>query len=167
MSALRIALLDRTEGGYSRELETALRASGHETRLFGDRAIPVAEALLGRRGFTPALSHIPPTVFELLRGEFDLVHSFSAPDAAAAFAWRRMSGRPIVFTCTEVLERGTLADGRLRFASIAGAFEDSDAVVAASDKIRNAAERWLACSPEVIAAGDGNGYGRVYGALVA
>lgn len=162
MSALRIALLDHTEGTYSRELELALRAAGHAPRLLGQRAVPPVEALLRRRGFTPAVSHVPRTVLELLRGDFDLAHAFSAPDAAAALAWRRVSGRPAVYTCTETLDRETLADGRLRLWALAQAIEDADAVAAASDEVRTAVERWFACSPTVIAAGDAAAYEGLY-----
>ena len=165
MSALRIALLDRTDSGYSRELETALRAAGHEPRLLGDRAIPAAEALLRRRGFTPALSHVPPAALQLVRGDFDVAHAFSGPDSAAALAWRRVSRRPVVFTWTEVPDRGTVADARLRLATLARAVEESDAVTAATEEILRAVERWFACSPAVVAARDAAVYGQLYARL--
>ncbi|MGH2839035.1 MAG: hypothetical protein ACRDJY_11910, partial [Thermoleophilaceae bacterium] len=106
--------------GYSRELDDALRAGGHEPRHFGDLTVPAVEGVLRRRGFTPALSHIPRALAELLRAEFDVVHAFTAADAAVALAWRRMRGAPAVFTCTEVVDRSTLASGRLRLATLGG-----------------------------------------------
>jgi hypothetical protein len=163
VSPLRIALLDQTGGRYSRELEAALNKFGHDARLVGDRTVPAVETLLRRRGFTPALSHVPPTVFGLVRGEFDLAHAFSAPDAVAAFAWRRVSGCPVVFTCTEIPDRATVAHGRLRLATFRRAVEESQGVVAASEEIRAAVERWFACTPPVIAAGDAAAYARLYG----
>jgi hypothetical protein len=166
VSALRIALLDHSESVHSRELETALRAVGHEPQLVGAATVPALEELLRRRGFTPALPYVPRAATELLRGEFDLAHAFSAPDAAAALAWRRVSGRPAVYTCTETLDRETLADARLRLWTLARALEDSDAIVAATDAIRESAERWFACSPAVIAA-DAAAYERLYRELLA
>ena len=138
MSTLRLALLDHTEGAYSRELEAALRGDGHDMRLLGQRAAGPVEALLRRRGFTSALSHIPPAVSELLHGEFDLVHAFSAPDAVAALAWRRVSKRPVVFTCTETLSRATVADRRLRLRLLDAAVTASDAVLALDDAAAHA-----------------------------
>lgn len=163
MSALRIALLDHTGGEYSRELEAALRAAGHDPRLVGDLTVPAAEAVLRRRGFTHALSHVPRAVAELLRGNFDVAHAFTAPDATAALAWRRMGGGPVVFTCTEILDRGGLANGRLRLSTLERALEDSDALIAADDDIRAGIESWFARSPaEVLAPGDAAAHERVY-----
>jgi hypothetical protein len=162
VSALRIALLDHSEGAYSRELEGALRAAGHAPRLIGPRSAGPIETLLGRRGFTPALSHTPRATFELLHGEFDLAHAFTAPDAAAALAWRRVRGRPAVFTCTEMLDRGTVADRRLRLWSLTRAIEDADAVAAATDGIGQSFDRWFACSPVVVPGGDAGAYERLY-----
>lgn len=168
MSALRIALLDHTAGAYSRELCDALRAAGHEPRLVGDLSVPAAESVLTGRGFTPALSHVPRAALELLRAELDVAHAFTAPDAAAALGWRRMRGGPAVFTCTEVLDRGTLADGRLRLAALGRAIEETDALIAADDDVSAAVERWFARSPQdVLAAGDAAAHERLYRELLA
>lgn len=167
MSSLRVALLDHTGGRYAQELETMLRVAGHEPRLFGSRAVPALEALLRRRGFTPSLSHVPATVLGLLRGEFDVAHAFTAPDAGAAHVWRRATRGPAVFTCIEALERGTLANGRLRLSLLTRAVEESDAVTAASEEVRGAMERWLAHTPPVLPAADAAGYERLYRGRIA
>ena len=168
MSALRIALLDHTGGAYSRELDAALRTAGHEPSPVGDLAVAAAEAVLGRRGFTPALSHVPRAAAELLRGGFDVAHAFTAPDAAAALAWRRLGGGPAVFTCTEALGRGALANGRLRLPLLERAIENTDALVASGEDVRAAIERWFARSPdEVLAAGDAAAHDRLYRELLA
>jgi hypothetical protein len=164
MTARRVALLDHTQGAYSEKLEAALRADGHAVKLLGEHSIGPVEALLRRRGFTPALSHVPLTVLELLRGTFDIAHAFTGPDAAAALAWRRVHGRPVVFTCTETLDRETLADRRLRLRTLEQGIDDTDAAVAASDDARKAVERWFACSLTVIAADDAGAYARLYDA---
>jgi hypothetical protein len=166
VNALRIALLDHTQSAYSRELASGLRAAGHEPRLLAPASKPAVEALLRRRGFTPALSHVPRAVAELMRGEFDLAHAFSAPDAAAALAWRGMRARPAVFTLTEPVDRAAVADGRLRVWTLARAIEESDALVAATDAIGASIERWFACSPAVIGAGDAARHERRYRELL-
>ena len=168
MSALRIALLDHAEGAYSRDLAETLRAAGHDPHLIGGFTVPAAEALLRRRGFTPALSHVPRAVAVLLGGEFDVAHAFTAPDAVAALAWRQVRGGSTVFTCTEAVDRGALANGRLRLSTLEMAVEDTDALVAAGDDVRTAIERWFARSPEeVLAAGDAAAHERLYRALIA
>lgn len=163
MSGLRVALLDQERGGYSRALEAALRGAGHESRLVSVRPVGPVEAVLRRRGFTPGLSPVAGVVLELLRGGFDAAHAFSVPDAAAAHAWRRVTGRPSVFTCTEVLDRATLANGRLRLELLTRAIEESDALTAASEDVRGAMELWLACSPPVLRPDDAAAHERLYG----
>jgi len=167
VSALRIALLDQSESAHSRQLEAALRAAGHEPYLVGASTVAALEELLRRRGFTQALSHLPRAAADLLRGEFDVAHAFSATDATAALPWRRMRGRPVVFTCTAPLDRAGLADGRLRLWTLAKAVEESDALVAPTDAIRISVERWFACSPGLIAAADAAAHERLYRELLA
>jgi hypothetical protein len=166
VSGYRIALVDHDAGANSRGLADALQRAGHDARLVAHRGVPAAEALARRRGFTAGLSSVPQAVLELRRGDFDIAHAFSAPDAAAAFVWRRAAGGPVVFTCTESLGRGTVADGRLRLATLAKAIEDSDALAAASEEVRSAVERWFARSPPVIPPDDADAYLRLYGAAL-
>lgn len=162
MSALRIALLDHARGDYSSELAGALRAAGHDATLIAAQALQPAEMVLERRGFMPGLSGVPAGVLELVRGEYDVAHAFTVRDAAAALLWRRLAGRPVVFTCTEPIDRATVADARLRLAALTGAFEQTQAAVAADERVRASVERWLALSPPVIVAGDAAAYDRLY-----
>lgn len=166
MSALRIALLDVVGGSYARELRHTLSAAGHEAILLGSHSIAPAEALLRRRGFTSNLSHVPGAVWDLTTGEYDIVHTFTPPDAVAAMAWRGVTGRPVVFTCSEMLDRATVADARLRLASLVRAIEDSEAVAAANDAVRERLDRWFARSAEVLGAGDAAGHERLYRRLL-
>jgi hypothetical protein len=167
VSALRVALLDHNEDGYARELATALRAAGHEPPLLGSHAVAPLEALLRRRGFTEPLSHVPPAVAALARGEFDVAHAFTAPDAAAAIAWRRLSGCPVVFTCVVPPTRATVSDRRLRLWALARAVEESDALISGSEDARAGLDRWFATSPEVLAASDASAHERLYRKLLA
>lgn len=167
MNALRIALLDVMSGSYARELRYTLSEAGHDAILLGSHSIETVETLLRRRGFTSNLSHVLGAVRELMTGGYGIVHTFTPPDAVAAMAWRRLSRRPVVFTCTELLDRATVADTRLRLASLAHAIEDSNAVVAADPEIRERLDRWFARSPEVLAAGDALGHERLYRRLLA
>lgn len=167
MSGLRVALLDGDGSEYSRDLESALRREGCQASRVESSSLPPLESLLRRRGFTPALTRVPLAVAELLRGEFDLAHAFSAPDAVAALACKRVRGCPVVFTCTEALDRGTVADARLRVWTLAQALAGSDAIVAATDSIQESVERWLAYLPSVIAADDAVAHERLYRELLA
>ena len=162
MSALRIALLDHGRGDYSNELAGALRAAGHDATQIATEALRPIEMVLERRGFMPGLSGVPPAAFELLRGDYDAAHAFTVRDVAAALLWRRLSGRPVVFTCTDPINRATVADTRLRFTAITSAFEQTQAAVAGDERVHASVERWLALSLPVIAADDAPAYERLY-----
>lgn len=155
MTHPRVALIDDTPaGGPALELSRALGEAGVDVQLIGPPAITAIEGLLARRGFTPRLTAVPGAVALLARGRFDVAHAFSPAAAAAAHAWRRVTGRPVVFTCTEVLDRGNVANARLRLALLRAAVEDSDAVLAASEPVRAGLDRWMALDPAVPAAAD-------------
>jgi len=125
------------------------------------------DPLLEHRGFTTPLAHLPFTLGALLRGHYDVAHAFSPQDAYAALLWRHSSGRPVVFSCAEPIEREQLSNGRLRLRFLRTALEESDAVIVHDDAARAAAWRWLALEPPVIAAGDGAGHEQLYRSLLA
>lgn len=158
---MRIALID--DGGVD-GLADALRAAGRDVTVV--RAAPVAavDALLSRRGFTGPLSHAPALVAHLRAGGFDVAHAFTAVDAAAAQAWRRLGGGRVVFTCRETLGRESVADRRLRLAALSRAVERSDAVAAASEPVRASLSRWLAVDAPVVDPGDAAAQLRLYDA---
>jgi hypothetical protein len=130
----------------------------------GNDVLSKADAVLRRRGFTRPLAHIPVTVASLLAGRYELAHAFTPSDAVAALAWRRRTGRPVVFTCTERLNRANLADGRLRLWLLRRATEEPDAVLAATPVIAASMQRWLALDAPVL---DAAGLERLYGELLA
>ena len=80
---------------------------------------------------------------------------------------RHSSGRPVVFSCAEPIEREQLSNGRLRLRFLRTALEESDAVIVHDDAACAAAWRWLALEPPVIAAGDGAGHEQLYRSLLA
>jgi hypothetical protein len=127
----------------------------------GDGAL---DRLLGRRGFTRPLAHVPVTVARLLAGRYELAHAFTPSDAVAALAWRRRTGQPVVFTCTETLNRANVADGRLRLSFLRRATEEPDAVLAATPEVAASMRRWLAIDAPVL---DAPGIQRLYGELLA
>jgi hypothetical protein len=167
VSALRVALLDHAGSHHADALASALRAEGHEPRLLGSRAIAPVDALLSRRGFTSPLSHVPFAATALARGGYDLAHAFSAPDAAAALAWRRLVGRPVVFTCVDVLTRRTASDRRLRLALLQAALEQADAVIAADERVQSGLIRWFALDAPVLGSADLAAHARLYRELLA
>jgi len=187
---LRIALLHHDlasppRGGAERmvlDVAAGLRERGHEPVVLSSHQAPSQRALedgvavlrvprlpegpLHRRGFTGPLTHLPLTRRALNRGDFDLAHAFSAPAAAAALCWKRATGRPVVFTCAEPIDRSRLADRRLRLRLLSAAIEDSEAVIAADADISEALWRWMATEAPVIEPGDGLGHERLYRRLL-
>jgi hypothetical protein len=122
------------------------------------------DALLRRRGFTQPLVHVPFTCASLVVGRFDIAHAYTPSDAVAALAWRRRSGRPVVFTGTEVLSRANVADARLRLSTLRRATEETDAVLASTPEVAASMSRWLAIDAPVLDEGE---LERLYGDLLA
>jgi len=160
VTSLSIALVHHGDDACVDELADALRELGHRVAVVRPRALP--EGLLRGRGFTGPLTHLPLATATLLRGRFDLAHAFSAPDALAALAWRRVTGKPVVVTTLEVLDRAHLADRRLRLALLRASVEDPDAVLAADDQARDALWRWMTVEAAVVDPRDGAAQVRRY-----
>jgi hypothetical protein len=157
---VKVALVDHTAGGATRELAEALRAD-----LVAARGAPGAEALLRKRGFTAALTHVPLAVAALARGGYDVAHAFTPTDALAALTWRRVhGGGVVVYTLAGPVGRDTLADRRLALRLLERALAEGDAVLAADDAARDAARRWLALDVPVL---DAAGHERLYRELLA
>jgi hypothetical protein len=143
-------------------LADGLRSAGHDAVVLGETT-PRVDALLQRRGFTPSLGHLPRAGVAIARGRFDVVHAFTAPDAALA---AMMAGPRVVFTCVETLDRSNVADARLRLQLLQRAVERSDAVVVPGARERDAMRRWLAVEAEVLDPADVPGHERLYSDLV-
>ena len=162
MTPIRVALLDHTGGEHARDLAAALRDAGHQPDVIAPPPVAPVETLLRKRGFTRPLSVVPRTAAALWRGGYDVAHAFTALDAVVALAWRRMASGPVVFTCTETLDRATVADARLRLWSLERATEESDALLAASEPVRAAMARWLALDVPAVDARDAARHERLY-----
>jgi hypothetical protein len=161
----RVALLDHRDEYYAAELAGALRRVGVETTAIGPSAAArAAERLLARRGFAYGVAHVAPVTARLLSGDCEIAHALSPPDAVAALGWRRVTRRPVVFTCTEILDRTVVSHGRLRLHMLERATQDADAVLAADAEVAASMERWLAIDAAVL---DASGYARLYGELLA
>jgi hypothetical protein len=129
--------------------------------------LALADRLLSRRGFTGPLAAVPPAVGALLAARYDLAHSFTATDALAALAWRRVTKRPVVHTCLEPVERAGLADRRLRLSLLRRSVEDTDAVLAPSRETQEALLHWLLVEATLLPPDDGASHERLYRELVA
>jgi len=166
VTPLRVALVHHGQGvSHAHDLAASVRELGHEAHVIGGRPTAL-DALLGWRGFTTPLAHVPATLRELARGGYDIAHAFSPQDAYAALLWRRRSGRPVVFSCTEPIQRERLADGRLRLRFLRTALQESDAVIVHDEEARAAAWRWLALELPVIEPSDGAEHERLYRRLL-
>ncbi len=126
----------------------------------------VADHVLERRGFEVQLRHVPATVGALLARHYDLAHAFSPTDALAAQLARKVTGRPVVFTCIEPLVRERLSDRRQRLRVLRRASENCDALTAATPASRRALERWLSLDAPVIGLNDARGHERLYRELL-
>lgn len=166
MSGMRPALLG-TGAGEAELLHVGLYALGLPSVVVRGTGtgLPVAEALLRRRGFVDGLTGVPGVVRRLTRADPALAHAFSPGDALAAALWRRRSGGPVAFTCTEVIHRANVADRRLRLELLRRALDGSDAVRSASEEVRAALERWAAVDAPVLAPGDAAGHAALYAGL--
>ncbi len=144
-------------------LAAGLRSLGHDAAIIQAARIPaLIEKPLAARGFVASAGRIPLTLGALLSGGYDVAHAFSAVDVQAGLAWRRVTGRPVIFTCVEPPTREAIADrrGRLRFTT--EAFRDADAVAAADEPTRAAIDRWLALDVPRIDIDDAAGYAALY-----
>lgn len=169
MRALRVALLGG-EADVRAELAAGLAEHGHDATghdLVLGPALGAADRLLRARGFTGALPQVALAAHVLRGADYDVAHALSPAAARGALAWRRGSGRPVVFTCSEVLDRPTLSDRRLRLDLLASALERSDAVTATTEEGAAALRRWMAVDAPVLAAGDGAAHGALYARLLA
>ena len=166
---LSVALV-HSGGGPSeraaRGLHGALRDAGHDSKLIGGAGPSVPERLLAWRGFTPCLSALPRLLRALGTDDFEMVHAFDVVAATAALVWGRRSGAPVVCTFVEALDRGTVADRRLRLRLLTAALEESDAVLAANAAARAGLLRWAAVDSPVVQPADATGHERLYRELL-
>ena len=89
-----------------------------------------------------------------------------ADRAGATLLWKRLTGRPVVFTCAQRLDRARVADRRLRLQLLTAAVQDTDALVAADALVRGDLRRWLAVDGQTIAPGDGVAHALLYQRLL-
>jgi phosphatidyl-myo-inositol alpha-mannosyltransferase len=111
------------------------------------------ERLLALRNFQPALTHLPFSYRELLRGDDDVAHAVFPTDAVAAVRWGRRTGRPVVFSNMGVPRRDALSNQRLRMAIFEQVTTQSDIVTVLSRAARDEMWRWLGVEAEVVAPG--------------
>ena len=164
---MKVALLQSSRGGHARDLGQSLRSAGAEATVLGVRPGRLPEAVLHARGFTGPLTQVPAAALRLLSGGFAVAHAFTPQDALSALWWRRVTGRPVVFTWTEPIRRENVADRRLKLALIERALIDTDAVTAVSEEIAEGARRWLAIEPIVLGPDDVAGHVQLYRAVAS
>lgn len=185
--SLRVALLHHDDaaaevGRIVRDVATGLREREHTPVVICSHRAPtrrtvedgiavirvarLPEGVLRKRGFTGPLTHLPLLLRALHVGGFDLAHAFTAVDAAAALRWRRVTGRPVVFTCAETIDRARVADTRMRLRLLSAALDGSDALVAPSEAAREALRYWMAADALTLEPSDGAGHERLYRGLL-
>ena len=161
-----VAAQTTDEVDASEQLATGLARIGHRPVLVGRKSGELGRGLLERRGFPPEVATAPGILVALARGGFDVVHAVSPIAAAVGLSAPSRRAAPLVFTCAAALRREGLADRRLRLAAVERAFWESDARLAASVEIAEAARRWFALDLEVVAPGDAGSHERVYRELL-
>lgn len=164
--------------GAVKELADALVERGHEAIVFGCHRGPwvrsveehrdvvrvrhLPETPLRARGFATPVTQIPLTLLALIEERVNVAHAFSTLDAQAALAWRRLTGKPAVFSFAEPPRRENLADRRGQMRLLSRAFQSSDAVTATDAETREAIERWLAVDVEAIEPSNAPAYEKLY-----
>jgi hypothetical protein len=121
----------------------------------------VLEAALRPRKLGEGLGHVPPAALAVRRGRFDVAHAFS-PAAALAAGGARVA----VLTFPAPVDRGGLADRRLRLATLERALAACDAVVAPDPEVQSSLRRWLAVDARVLGPADGAGHAALYAELL-
>ena len=111
------------------------------------------ERLLALRNFQTALTHLPFSYRELMRGDDELAHAFYPTDGVAAVQWGRRTGRPVVFSYMGVPRRDALSNQRLRMAIHELVTTGADAVTVLSRVARDEMWRWLGVEAEIVAPG--------------
>jgi hypothetical protein len=182
---LRVALLahDLDTMPQARELAAALRRAGQRPTVMTAHRRPTAESLddgvpvrhIGRlpelplrlRGFTGPLTQVPLTLRELMRSEYDVAQAFSPEDAVAPLAWRRRTGRAVVFSPAEPLIRERVANRRLRLRLVSAALDEADMVIAPTEESREALSRWLALDAPLVRPGDAAAHEALYRRLLS
>ena len=165
-----------------KELADGLVDRGHEAFAFGCHSGPWErlveqhrdvirvhrrpERVLNARGFVTPVSHLPMLLIAMLEERVNVVHAFTAVDAQAALAYRRLTGKPMVFSFVEPPRREDLSDRRLKLRFLTRALRGSDAITATSAETRNAVQRWLAIDAPVVEPGDASAYEALYEGLL-
>lgn len=163
---IRIALLGQRPGDELDALASGLERLDYRVDILSPRPLPLPERLLGARGFAGPLTQLPSLGYALGKGDYDVAHAFSAVDAAVALRWGQRRGRPVVFTCTEPIGRDSVADRRLRLRLLTAAVEDSNAVLAPTDAVRESLWRWFAVHAPLLDPKNASGHDQLYRRLL-
>jgi glycosyltransferase involved in cell wall biosynthesis len=106
-----------------------------------------------RRRYEPYLTHVPLSYLALLSGGYEVAHAVHPPDALAAIASKRRTGRPAVLSYMGIPDRQGLREYRRRLEIMLRAVRGCDAVVALSRHAARAFEQWLGVEARVIPPG--------------
>jgi Glycosyltransferase Family 4 len=110
--------------------------------------LPDAPLRLRKIGDRPG--RMPGALIALLRGNYDIAHAFTPQDAVVAIAWSRLTGRPAVYTQREPLTRASVADRRLKLATLRLALERPALVLAPDQAVADSVLRWMAVRVRVV-----------------
>lgn len=173
--SLRVALLSpcfwpevrRGAERFTRELADGLLAADQRPRLITSHPGPIRcstedrlpivrlprppQRRLLRRGYEPYLTHVPFSYLALRSGDDDVAHAVHPPDALAAAAWKRRTGRPALLSYMGIPDRRGLQERRGRLELTLRAIRECDAVVALSGYAADAFRYWLGYEAPVIA----------------
>lgn len=153
--------LDTHVTAIARRQNADATPAGDELRI--KTVYAVADGLMRKRGFAGGVTCIPGAVAALSKDrELGVAHAFSVVDAQAALIWRRLTGRPVVFTCLEPPSRESIASRRLLLDMTARSFRFADAVTAVSDDVASAVQRWLSLEVPVVELPDAPAYREIY-----
>ena len=173
---MRIALLQpsywpEVERGTERivhDLGTGLAGRGHDVTLITSHPGPTTRSLedgmrviRARRPPRPRplawyedhIESVPPMVWHLLRGRFDLANAFVPAYAWAAVRARRLGGPPVVFSFHGIPERSFLIARRYRIETMGATATAAAATSVLSSAAAAAFRRYLLMDPAMLPAG--------------
>ena len=173
-AGVRVALLNawywpEVQRGSERilhDLAVDLVALGHRPRIVTSHpgrpgtsvedGVPVVrswrppELLLAKRNFQEALTHLPFSYAQLLRGDDDVAHAVFPSDGLASVRWKERTGRPAVFTYMGIPQRNVVSSRRRRMQTLEHVTRGSDAVVVRTEAARDGMWRWLGVEARVV-----------------
>lgn len=145
-----VLLLSPPGDRLARGLAQTLATAGETARLLSPTVLPLIEGRLERRGYEPGASRRLSAAALVRVCAPELLHVFSAVEAAVAAQWRSRTGRPAVLSLDAIPTRQWLMARRGRLGWILAASSAGVTVAMGSPAAAHALQRSLGLPARVI-----------------